>query len=61
MKISVFTFHVDSTKENELRDVVADYFKRYYPDAEHKGTLTLTANHRLVVATYDKYSCKTSE
>lgn len=52
MKISVITFHVEWSREKELKNIVADYFKHYYPDAEHKGTLTLV-NHRLVCATYD--------
>lgn len=52
MKISVFTFHVDSTKESEFKNLVGDYLKTYYPDAENKVILTLI-NHRVVVSTYD--------
>lgn len=53
MKFSTFIFHVDSVKEEAFRNIVAVYFKHYYPDAQKKGTLTLTDSHRLVVATYD--------
>ena len=52
MKISLFTFHVDSSKEEDFRELVADYFKSRYPSYDKSGTLTLSC-HRLVVATYD--------
>lgn len=52
MKLSTFIFLVDSRKCEEFKDIVADYFKHYYPDAQKQGTLTL-ANNRLVAATYD--------
>ena len=52
MKLSTFIFHVESRKEEAFRNIVADYFKHYYPDAQKKGTLTLT-HSRLVISTYD--------
>ena len=52
MKLSTFIFHVESCKCEKFRDIVADYIKHFYPDAQKQGTLNLV-NYRLVVETYD--------
>lgn len=52
MRLSVFSFLVDSVNEIAFKNLVEDYLKFHYPDAENNFSLTLN-RHRLVIVFYD--------